>query len=47
MQKEYVKMSSKALDKTIITDNWQIFSEKIFQHFIHHKNILKVAKISI
>ena len=36
-QKEYVKMSSENLDKTVITENWQIFSEKPFQHFIHHK----------
>ena len=27
-------MSSEALDKTVITDNWQIFLEKIFQQFI-------------
>ena len=31
-------MSSEGLDKTIITDNWQIFSKKLFQHFIYHKN---------
>ena len=37
MQKEYVKMSSEALDKTVITDNWHIFLKKLFQHFIHHK----------
>ena len=37
-------MSSEALDKTVITDNWQIFSIKLFQHFIHHKKILKVTK---
>ena len=37
-------MSSEALDKTVITDNWQIFSKKIFQHFIHHKKSLKVTK---
>ena len=37
-------MSSEALDKTVITDNWQIFSRKFFQHFIHHKKILKVTK---
>ena len=37
-------MSSEALDKTVITDNWQIFSKKLFQHFIHHKKILKVTK---
>ena len=37
MQKEYVKMSSEALDKNVITDNWHIFSKKLFQHFIHHK----------
>ena len=39
MQKEYIKMSSEALDKTVITDNWQIFSKKPFQHFIHHKDV--------
>ena len=32
------------LDKTIIPDSWQIFSKKIFQHFFHHKKILKVIK---
>ena len=37
-------MSSEALDKTAITDNWQIFSKKLFQHFIYHKKILKVTK---
>ena len=25
-------------------DNWQIFSKKLFQHFIHHKKTLKVRK---
>ena len=44
MQKEYVKMLSEALDKTVIMDNWQIFLKKLFQHFIHHKKILKVTK---
>ena len=39
MQKEYVKMSSEALDKTVLKDNWQII-----HHFIHHKKILKVTK---
>ena len=29
-EKEYVKMSSGSLDKTVITDNWQIFFEKAF-----------------
>ena len=38
-------MSSEALDKTVITDNWQIFSKIFFQHFIHHKNILKITKL--
>ena len=37
-------MSSEALEKTVITDNWQIFSKKLFQQFIHHKKILKVTK---
>ena len=37
MQKECVKMLSEALDKTVITDNWQIFLKKLLQHFIHHK----------
>ena len=44
MQKEYVKISSEALDKTFITDNWQFFSKKLFQPFIHHQTILKVRK---
>ena len=37
-------MSSEALDKAVIVDNWQIFSKKLSQHFIHHKKILKVTK---
>ena len=37
-------MWSETLDKTVITDNWQIFSKKLFQHFIYHKKILKVTK---
>ena len=37
-------MSSEALDKTVIMDNWQIFSKKLLQHVIHHKKILKVTK---
>ena len=37
-------MYSEALDKTVITDNWQIFLEKLFQHFIHRKKILKFTK---
>ena len=37
-------MSSEALDKTVITDNWKVFSKKLFQHFIHHKKIFKVKK---
>ena len=37
-------MLSETIDKTVITDNWEIFSKKIFQHFIHHKKILKVTK---
>ena len=37
-------MSSELLHKTVITDNWQIFSNKLFQHFIHHKNILKITQ---
>ena len=37
-------MSSEALNKTFITDNWQIFSKKMFQSFIQHKKILKVTK---
>ena len=36
-------MSSDALGKTVITKNWQFFSKKLFQHFIHHKQILKVT----
>ena len=44
MQKEYVKMLSEALDKTVIMGNWQIFLKKLFQHFIHHEKILKVTK---
>ena len=37
-------MYSEALDKIAITGNWQIFSKKLFQHFIQHKKILKVTK---
>ena len=37
-------MLSEALDKTVITGNWQIFSKILFQYFIHHKKILKVTK---
>ena len=37
-------MLSEALDKTVITGNWKIFLKKLFQHFIHHKKILKVTK---
>ena len=37
-------MSSEALDKTVITDNWQNISKNLFQLFIHHKKILKVTK---
>ena len=37
-------MPSEALDKTIITDIWQFFLKKLFQHFIHHKKILKATK---
>ena len=37
-------MLSESPDKTIITEDWQIFLEKSFQHFIHHKKILKVTK---
>ena len=44
MQKEYVKMSSGAFDKTVFTGNWQFFLKKLFQHFIHHKKTLKVTK---
>ena len=40
-------MSSEALDKTVITDNWQIFSKKLFQHFIHRKKNIKSHKVSI
>ena len=36
-------MWSEVLDKTVITDNWQIFSKKLFQHFVHHKKILKIT----
>ena len=45
MQKEYVKMLSEALHKTVIMGNWQIFSKKFFQLFIHHKKILKVTQL--
>ena len=34
-------MSPEAFDKTVITNNWQIFSKKFFQHFIHHKKVTK------
>ena len=37
-------MSSEALGKTVIKGNWQSFSKKLFQHFIHHKKALKVTK---
>ena len=37
-------MSSETLDKTVMTDNWQVFLKKKFQHFIHHKKLLKVTK---
>ena len=37
-------MWSEALDKTVITGNWQIFLKNLFDHFIHHKKILKVTK---
>ena len=40
-------MSSEARDKTAITDNWQIFSKKLFHHFIHHKKKLKVTKFQL
>ena len=43
-QKEYLKMSSEALGKTAIKGNWQSFSKKLFQRFIHHKKALKVTK---
>ena len=36
-------MSSEALDKTVITFG-KFFRKKLFQHFIHHKKILKVTK---
>ena len=37
-------MSSEALEKTFIKNNWQTFSKKPYQHFINHKKILKVTK---
>ena len=37
-------MLAEALEKTVITKNWKIFSKKLFQHFIHHKKILSVRK---
>ena len=37
-------MWSEALDKTVITGNWQIFLKNLFDHFIHNKKILKVTK---
>ena len=40
-------MSSEARDKTVITDNWQIFLKKLFHHFIHHKKNLKVTKFQL
>ena len=45
MQKEYVKMLSEALHKTVVMETWQIFSKKLFQLFIHHKKILKVTQL--
>ena len=40
-------MLSDPLEKTDITENWQIFSKKLFQHFIHHKKISKVTKFQL
>ena len=40
-------MSSEALDKTVIMDNWQIFSRKLFQHFIHHKKYEKSQNFNL
>ena len=37
-------MLSDALDQTVIADNLQNFWKKSFQHYIHHKKILKVTK---
>ena len=37
-------MSSEALGKTVIKGDWQSFSKKLLQHFIHHKKALKVTK---
>ena len=34
-------MLSEASGKTVIMDNWQVLPKKLFQHFIHHKTILK------
>ena len=38
-------MSSEALEKTVMTDNWQFFPKKLFQNFFHHKKILKATKL--
>ena len=40
-------MSSDALGKTVITDNWQIFSRKLFQHLIHHKKYGKSQNFNL
>ena len=40
-------MSLETLEKTVITDNWQFFSKKLFQNFFHHKKILKATKLQI
>ena len=47
MQKEYVNKSSEALEKTVITENWQVFLKKLCQYFIHHTKILKVTFFSL
>ena len=37
-------MLSETLDKTANMNNWQIFSKKLFQHFIYHKKNIKITK---
>ena len=46
LQLELITIKIDSMDKnlSVITDNWQIFSKKLFQYFIHHKKILKSTK---
>ena len=46
LQLELITIKIDSMDKnlSVITDNWQIFSKKLFQDFIRHKKILKFTK---